>query len=269
MNCEETQNSFSPYLDGRLADEAEGAVETHLDRCPACRLRLAEMRRVVRALASVERPAEPAGLAASISAALMIERAARRQQPQLPAGRRLFRWLEPRLMPYTVGALTSVLLFVSMANALRPHLRSLHEIAEAARQTPDEATHPWIRNGYFDLDYPISLEDLARRSAAYGSESPSLNPRSDLFRVMNHVHTGVAGEDDDADDLTIVADVFSNGSASVAEVMQSPRDPRVLAEVQDALRRTPAFVPASLDRRPQTMRVVLSLSKVSVRDRTF
>jgi hypothetical protein len=55
----------------------------------------------------------------------------------------------------------------------------------------------------------------------------------------------------------------------VAEVMQSPRNPQMIARVQDALRRTPAFVPASLDRRPQTMRVVLSLSKVSVNDRSY
>jgi hypothetical protein len=71
------------------------------------------------------------------------------------------------------------------------------------------------------------------------------------------------------DDITIIANVFSNGSASLEEVMQSPRDRHTLAQIEDALRRTPAFVPASLDRRPQTMRVVLSLSKVNVRERNY
>ena len=78
-----------------------------------------------------------------------------------------------------------------------------------------------------------------------------------------------AADDDDQDDITIVANVFSNGSASVAEVMQPPRNPQMIALVQDALRRTPAFVPAAIDRRPQTMRVVLSLSKVSVHDTSY
>lgn len=264
MTCDETQKNFSPYLDGQLTRAAATAFDAHLDRCPVCRLRLDETRRVVRGLAALARPAAPADLASSVSAAIMIERAARRQQPQLTLAERFSRWLEPRLMPYTVGALTSVLLFVSLANALRPQMRVLRDLARAARQSADADTLIWIRNGDFNLDYPISLQALAvaKSRSSFGSESPSLNPRSDLFRVM----TTPGGGDDEADDITVVANVFSNGSASVAEVMQSPRNPEMLAQVQDALRRNPPFVPASFDRRPQTMRVVLSLSKVSVHD---
>ena len=268
MNCDETQNSFSPYLDGQLARAAREAADAHLDACPFCRLRLDETRRVVRGLAALERPAPPADLAYSITAAVMIERAARRQQPDLPLAERIVRWAEPRLMPYAIGALTSVLLFVGLAQALRPQMRLLRDLAAAARQSADEDTIVWIKNGDFNLPYPIRLQDLAvvRSRQSFGSESPSLNPRGELFRVMTA--PGDAG-DDEADDITIVADVFSNGSASVAEVMQPPRNPEVLAQVQAALRRNPAFVPASLDRRPQTMRVVLSLSKVSVHDSSY
>ena len=268
LNCDETQKNFSPYLDGQLTRAAATAFDAHLDRCPVCRLRLDETRRVVRGLAALARPAAPADLASSISAAIMIERAARRQQPELPLLERLALWLEPRLMPYTVGALASVLLFVSLANALRPQMRVLRDLARAARQSADEDTLVWIRNGDFNLDYPISLQALAvaKSRSSFGSESPSLNPRSDLFKIMT---TPGDGSDDEADDITVVANVFSNGSASVAEVMQSPRDPEKLAQVQDALRRNPPFVPASFDRRPQTMRVVLSLSKVSVHDSSY
>jgi hypothetical protein len=240
------------------------AADAHLDVCPFCRQRLGEARSLLRGLSALARPAPPADLAASISSALAIERAARRARPRLPVSVTVARWLEPRLMPYTVGLLTSVLLFVTLASALRAQFGLLNELARAARQTPDEHSLTWIRNGVFDLDYPTSLETLAARRSV-SSESPSLNPRGDLFRVM----TAPTGSDEDGDDITIVANVFSNGSASVAEVMQSPRNPQMLSRVQDALRRTPAFVPASIDRRPQTMRVVLSLSKVSVQDRSF
>ena len=243
MNCHATQKSFSPYLDGRLTRAQREAVDAHLDVCPFCRLRLDEARALLRDLSALTRPAPPADLVASVNSALAIERAAQRERPRLPLYAAIARWLEPRLMPYSVGLLASLLLFVTLANALRAQVGLLYELSH---QTPDEQAIMWIRNGDFDLP------------------SPGLNPRGDLFRVM----TAPADADDDDDDITIVANVFSNGSASVAEVMQPPRNPQMLSRVQDALRRTPAFVPASLDRRPQTMRVVLSLSKVSVHDRS-
>ncbi|HEV7746444.1 MAG TPA: hypothetical protein VGO56_15715, partial [Pyrinomonadaceae bacterium] len=72
-----------------------------------------------------------------------------------------------------------------------------------------------------------------------------------------------------ADDMVVVADVFSNGSASLADVVHAPRDRRMLADFEVALRQSAAFVPASLDRRPDTMRVVFTVQKVDVRDRSF
>jgi hypothetical protein len=233
MTCEETQKSFSSYLDDALAAEACEATEAHLELCPFCRQRLAETRAVVRGLASLARPAAPAGLELAISDAILIERAARTARPSLPAWLKVLRWIEPRVMPYTVGALTSVLLFFVLINALRPHMRLLRDLARAV-QEPAEVSVP----------------------APYSSESPSLNPSGDLLRVMT--------ESSRDDDMTIVANVFSNGSASLEEVMQPPRNRHTLTEVEAALRRTPAFVPASFDQRPPTMRVVLSLSKVSV-----
>ncbi|MDT7541002.1 MAG: hypothetical protein QOE33_906 [Acidobacteriota bacterium] len=240
MNCEETQKSFTPYLDDALVAEACESVESHLESCPFCRQRLAEMRAMLRGLANLSRPAAPADLALAITDAILIERAARVQQPWIPVWLRALRWIEPRVMPYTVGALTSTLLFFMLINALRPHMRLLHDLALAVREEPAASAVP----------------------APYSSESPSLNPSGDLLRVMTDSSRG-------DDDITIIANVFSNGSASLEEVMQSPRDHHTLARIEDALRRTPAFVPASLDRRPQTMRVVLSLSKVNVSEHSY
>ena len=69
--------------------------------------------------------------------------------------------------------------------------------------------------------------------------------------------------------MIVVADVYSNGTASLAEVVEPPRNRRMVEDLQDALRKNPAFVPASLDRRPQTMRVVFVLQKMNVADDSY
>ena len=69
--------------------------------------------------------------------------------------------------------------------------------------------------------------------------------------------------------MIVVADVFSNGTASLADVVQAPRDRQMLDDFELALRRKHAFVPASLDRRPDTMRVVFTVQKVDVREHRF
>ncbi len=66
--------------------------------------------------------------------------------------------------------------------------------------------------------------------------------------------------------MIVVADVFSNGSASLADVVQAPRNKSMLDEFESALRQDAAFVPASFDRRPDTMRVVFAVQKVDVDD---
>lgn len=259
LSCEETQKTFSPYLDGQLTRTARAALDAHLAACPICRLRLDETRSVVRSLARLERPALPFNLAASISDAIMIERAARLSQPTPSLLLRVISWIEPRIMPYTVGALTSIMLFVAVSTALRPQFRVLRELAIAARQdTYTPANVIWLdgHDGY-NVMQPVPLEGYA---------APRLDPHGALAALVRTPSNSRRADDDD---MSVVADVFSNGSASLTEIVQPPRNPHMLDEVQDALRRNPAFVPASLDQRPQTMRVVLSLSKVNVSERSF
>jgi hypothetical protein len=69
--------------------------------------------------------------------------------------------------------------------------------------------------------------------------------------------------------MVVVTNVFSNGSASLAGVVQPPRDKQMLDDFETALRQSAAFVPASLDRRPDTMRVVFTVQKVGVDGRNF
>ncbi|MGB8507566.1 MAG: anti-sigma factor [Pyrinomonadaceae bacterium] len=271
FTCEESQKTFSPYLDGELTQGARSALDAHLVVCPVCRRGLEEMRSLIRSFSLVERPAAPRGLQPSISRALMVERAARTARPALPLSERIARWIEPHLMPYAVGAFYSMLLFVAVFGALRHQLQTLRNLADADRL---EAALPyrvtWVGGygdgGGYDVMQPLSPESLAAARSPFASQSPSLNPRGALAALAR---SSTSSDRPDDDDMIVVADVYSNGSASLAAVVTPPRNPRMLDELQDAFRKNPAFVPASLDRRPQTMRVVFALQKMNVEDRSY
>ena len=268
MSCEETRQSLSSYIDDGVSLPARVAIDEHLDRCPVCRSEAAGLRSLTRSLNSLTRPKPPSDLADTISDLLTIEAAARQAiKPAL--GIRIARFLEPRLMPYTVGSFASVILFFLMFTALRPHFVALREAA--LRNNGASVTVVGIYEmPHYDLYQPVSQQDFADSRAPFGEQSPSLNPGgalAALTRAYSRPHPSYAA---DGDDMIVVTDVFSNGAASLADVVQPPRDKRMLDEFESALRRDAAFVPASLDRRPDTMRVVITLGpKVQVDSRNF
>ena len=267
MSCQESQKAFSPYLDGELPRGAADALDEHLCACPVCRSRLEATRSLVRGLSLAARPAPPAGLAEAIRASLVIERAARAASEPAPMHERAARWLKMRLMPYAVGAVYSMVLFVAVFGALRQQLIVLRNLAEARALEDGQPHSPaWAdgRGGY-DVTRPLS-PDLAVAARSFTSESPTLNPRGALAKLTLAPASDGNPEDDD---MIVVADVYGNGTASLAEVVEPPRNRRMVEELQDALRKNPAFVPASLDRRPQTMRVVFVLQKMNVGDGSF
>jgi len=267
MTCEESQKSFSPYLDGALAREAGDALEEHFGACPVCRHRFEGTRAVVRDLSLVAPPLPPAGLAAAINEALAIERAARGANPPVPLYERVARWVSPRVMPYAVGALYSMILFIAVFGALRQQLRILSNLAEEQALENGQYSVTWIDGrGGFDVTRPLSPDLSVAARAPFTSESPTLNPRGALAALTLSPPSARRPDDDD---MIVVADVYSNGSASLAEVVAPPRNRHAVDELQDALRQNPAFVPASLDRRPQTMRVVFVLQKMNVPESSY
>lgn len=264
MLCEETRQSLSQYVDDCVSLPARVAIDEHLDRCPVCRDEAIGLRSLRRKLSLLAPPTPPADLAATISNALAIEAAARRQQPDPSLAHRIARFVEPWVMPYSAGSFASVLMFFLMFTALRPHFVALREAA--AQQRGDVYM---IQPMSYDLYQPVTAEGLAASRAQIGFESPTLNPGGSLAALtVSHArpHGDLEGE---TDDMIVVTDVFSNGFASLAGVVQPPRDPRMLDEFESALRENAAFVNASLDRRPETMRVVFAVQKVDVDERQF
>jgi anti-sigma factor RsiW len=267
MLCEESKPLFSMFVDDAVSLEVRTELDNHLDHCPVCRSQVADLRLLRQSLRSLTRPKVPVDLAEAISERLAIEAGARRIQPRLSFRVRVGRWLEPKLMPYTIGSFASVILFVSMFAALRPHFEALHDAA--VQSTANRAIV--YRVEPLDLNEPVTSEDYAASRAPFAEQSPSLNP-SGALAALTQSYARPAADTElyaDGDDMVVVADVFSNGDASLAGVVQAPRDRRMLAEFESALRQDAAFVPASFDRRPDTMRVVFSVQKVDVRERNF
>ena len=263
MTCEETTQLLSQFIDDVLTPPVSASVDEHLDRCPVCRAHAAQLRAISRNLRQLSPPVVPVDLAASINNALLIEAGARRESPQRPWSERVARWLEPRVMPYGVGSFASVILFVSMFLALGPHFMALQRASRELSTVMVFRSSPG-----FDLNQPVSSEDFSNRRAPFAEQSPSLNPGGALAALTSS-YADPRASDQEADDMIVVADVFSNGSASLADVVQPPRNRQMLADFEVALRQSAAFVPASLDRRPDTMRVVFTVQKVDVRDRSF
>lgn len=265
MLCEETSQSLSQYVDDCVSLPARVAIDEHLDRCPVCRDEAIELRSLRRSLSLLSSPAPPSNLAATISNALAIEAAARRQQPNPSLGHRIARFVEPWVMPYSAGSFASVLMFFLMFTALRPHFVALREAA--AQQRGNVFMIQTI--GSYDLYQPVTGKDLAAERAPFAVESPTLDPGGALAALTVSYARPHANLDGDADDMIVVTDVFKNGVASLADVVQPPRDKRMLDEFESALRQNAAFVEASLDRRPETMRVVFAVQKVDVDERKF
>ena len=131
MSCEETKRSLSQYVDDELSAGQRALAETHLDSCPVCRAELAELRTLRNSLRQLARPVAPLSLVPAINDALMIEAAARSQSPAPGLLEQITNWIEPRLMPYTVGSLASVILFTAMLVGLRPHFIALREASHS------------------------------------------------------------------------------------------------------------------------------------------
>jgi anti-sigma factor RsiW len=264
MNCPDLQQNLPLYLDGQLSETQSAGIEAHLPHCPVCRAEAAELRSLTRDLALLTRPAPPPELAAMISRAVSIEVAlAQQAKPRASWLESLGDWLGPRLLPYSVGAVATVMLFFLSFAALGSSLTALNDWDYQERR----AIAREYRQVYgvdfpgFDISQPVTPEGLAVLRHPVGGESPTLNPQGALLSVMRSLAFGA--EDDE---MMVVADIFSDGSASLSGVMQPPRNPRMLINVQRALRKNAAFVPATFDNRPATLRVVFVVQSIDVRE---
>lgn len=272
MSCDEIQPSLSLYVDDGLTLAERQACYQHLEVCPVCRAHVVELRTLRSSLANLSRPAPPADLIPKINVALAAKAAdvkARRNETTVDRFNDwALKWLQPRPMRYAFSSVASIIIFTAVFAALRPHMIALHEAVLAFEQIQITTTPDDLLLAGYDIRAPISPESYAALRTPFNAESPSLNPKGALATLGWQVDQYRDDRQGD-DNMVIVADVFTNGSASLANVVQAPRDRRVLEDFEKALRTDAAFVPAALDRRPETMRVVFSVQRVDVHERSY
>jgi anti-sigma factor RsiW len=269
MSCNEIQQSLSLYVDDGLKPEERGVCYRHLETCPVCRARLAEVRSIRSGLEMLARPAPPADLVFSINRALIARAATQRTIKTQTFADVVSTWLQPVMMRYVFSSLASVIIFGSVFSAMRPQMVALHEAVVVLDQVPVSLDSPELFRPGYDINKPISPESYAALRAPFTTESPSLNPGGALATLTSEPTRARGSGREGDDNMMVVADVFTNGSASLADVMHAPRDRRMLRDFDKALRENAAFVPAALDRRPETMRVVFSIQRVDVYDRNY
>ena len=272
MKCDQIQQSLSLYVDDGLTEETRQTCYQHLEVCPVCREHVAELRRLRSGLAMLAKPAPPRDLIPAINLALAAEAAKQKARREATAidviNEWALKWLQPRPTRYAFSSIASIIIFTAVFAALRPHMIALHEASVAFEQLQIMASpsDEYLVRSY-DITKPISPESFVALRTPFNSESPSLDPRGALASLGTQINHPTERQSDD--DMVIVADVFLNGSASLANVMHAPRDRRMLQDFEQALRTNAAFVPAAMDRRPETMRVVFSVQRVDVRERNY
>jgi hypothetical protein len=266
MNCQEFRSNLSLYVDDvfETSPTIRALCEEHLRGCPVCRAGVADLRELKSSLSAIRRPVVSTDFTDSLRRSVATELIAQKATRKTVFSRSDWQnWFEFNLMPYTIGTLASVLLFVMMFASLRTAMnafRSLEfEIAVAEQNTTRVLAANTTK--IYDTSLPYSPADYAALRSDYAFESPSLNPKGALVAFTSSL---MRGEVDDSA-VVVVADVFGNGLARVSDVLEAPHDQNKLEELEQILNNEPVFVPAAYDKRPESVRVVLMIQKVNIR----
>lgn len=262
MKCDELQFDLPLYFDDVLSDERTAELNEHLAECPVCRHSLAEMREVRIELRSLARPAVPAARLASIRRAVASISIVQYPTPTFQLIEPRERWLSVWLMPYTVGAAASVLFGIALLWLILVPSRSA-EIALHSAANDEQASSTIMLAGNDTAATNITPLQYASTRLAIADESPSLNPQGALVALTRSL---IRGEMND-EEVVVVADVFGDGLARIAEVVEPAHDEETIRQLRKALQSDPQFapfVPADMDKRSESVRVVLRFQTVAV-----
>ena len=259
MKCENLQFNLSLYIDKILTDEERAIVDKHLAQCPLCRQRLDDFAALRQSLRRISQPpAMPKDLLASVKTAVRAELA-----PAAPKKKAYFsssfrEFLQMRVMPLTVGTAASLFFGFSLLWIL---------LTSANRQIPND-TYMSSEVSVFrpvrtSADAEITAADIVAERGLVSSESPSINPQGALMAMTKSLLSKNLKEDE----VVVVADVSSDGLAQIEEVVEPLNDENTVYELEKAMQKDSSdapFVPAFLDRRADSVRVVLKIQRVDV-----
>ena len=263
MRCSEIKSDLPLYSDDVLSPERRAEMDSHLDTCPLCRQSLSEFQSVRNALRSLSRPRLSASSLAQLRAAVALEIRPTFVGPTFRLVEERRGWLETWMWPSAVGTCASLVFGVLLLWAILATGRDASTFA--GDPTGSGSSTMLATGGTSSPDVlDISPSEYASTRLAIAGESPSVNPQGALVALTRSL---VRGEMND-EEVVIVADVFGNGLARIAEVVEPPADDRAIKQLEKALESDPVyapFVPASYDGRSENMRVILKIQNVNVK----
>lgn len=264
MKCSDLQDKLSFYVDGYLSDDESAAFAEHLPACPLCREKVDDFRSLRSDLRQFSRPAVSPEIANRVRLALREER---RRKSLVPFISYNLDWIQMRLIPLGAGIMGSLVIgFSFLALLLSGSLAINDYSARNARSESRIMLSPDVNSRQDPNSADISPVEYARNRMAVAGESPSINPHGTLASISNSLsRSGMRN-----DGMVVVADVFSNGLARIAEVVEPSKNVgavEVLEQAFDSDSSNAPFVPASMDQRSNNVRVVLRFQSVEVNSR--
>ncbi len=267
MKCEDLQLNLPVYADDILDDAERAAVEKHLAQCPLCRQKsddFQELRNNLRAFARAEMSARSLN---SLRATVALELKTTSIKPKSYFSPDFKEWLQMRVMPYGVGVFASLIIGFSLLWSLlsAARIETINNSAQSGSYSNSTVllakTDPTNIADKLDL----TPSEYAQTRFAFSAESPSINPQGALIALTKSLVRGGMKDEE----VVVVADVFGDGLAQIAEVVEPSKNRFAVYELEQALKTdsayAPPFVPANLDRRSDSVRVVFKIQSVDVK----
>jgi hypothetical protein len=258
MKCESIQLDIPLYMDNVLSGEERSRVDGHIGECSDCRQKLVDFQEMGYDLRALARPSIPDALTNSVRMAVAAElqASARRQESVF------HEWMRIWLVPSGAGAFASVLVAFFLVWTLHTASNGIAQKPEMAKGANPNTIFLADTNGVLE-EFELTPAEYEQTRSLIAGESASINPNGALVALTRSL---VRGEMKD-DEVVVVADVFGNGLARISEVVEPSHDTRAVAELEQALKSNPdyaPFVPADLDGRSDSIRVVLKIQNVDV-----
>lgn len=264
MKCEDLQFNLPLYTDNILAEKERERLDGHLERCPVCRAGAAEFQSLRNDLRNLPRPEILPDLLYSTQNAVAAELKRTKSSPVFSASFR--RWLQYRLMPYSVGTIASLLITFSLLSTLLSTKEATQRSVEMARVNTNRSVliaannNPEIPDTLYGGEYSLGNLPIS-------DDAPSVNPAGALVALTKSIMRGKMKDEE----VVVVADVFGSGIAKIAEVVEPPQNRQAMRSLEKAMNEnneSAPFVPANQDNRAQVVRVIFKIQRVDVIDKT-
>ena len=261
MFCENLQFNLSLYSDDVLTTEERAVLDEHLAQCPLCRQKLADFQSLRNGLRVLSRPDFSNQLLNKVRNSVAEELYTAETKPVFIFSDNVQNWLQMRLMPYTVGIVASLILGFSLLWSLSSGIHNSRQ--NDGLDLNDNSTILLANSNPKSVSGDSAINEYPEVELQISNATPSVNPSGALIALTKSLVRGEMKEDE----VVVVADVFGNGLAQIAEVVEPTNDWKTVNELEEALKNDPdyaPFVPAKVDHRSETVRVIFKIQHVEV-----